>query len=574
MRQGTKKEECREELKVKPKNPIPGVVYHPEDVAARYRAMGVLTDETLGQVLHEAAVRHADRVAVIGPPDTRWTYRELDALSDRFGAGLLGLGLKPLDPVIFQLGNVPEFFIALYGCFKAGIIPVCTLPAHRQEEIGFIARLVSAKGHIVQGDLKFDLVGFGRKMAAQVEGMDRLIVARGQPGPDLHSIGSLIEPIPATEARARIEALDIDPWNVAIYQLSGGTTGLPKVIPRFHSEYACNVRSWAETSQLDENTVAMWPLPAIHNAAMVAFNTPAHFVGGRAIVTQDHDPENFLGNIEREGVTLTGAALPVMVRCIDAGIIDRYDLSSVDCFITLGETPTVNREFKVPGHHIFGMAEGLCMRTFPDDPLGVRKTCIGRPVNPHDEVKLVKIGTEEPVELGEVGEFLARGPYTIRGYFNAPEHNAKTFTADGHYRTGDLMKAKVIDGVTYYAFEGRAKDNIDRGAEKISAEEVERYVLRHPDIRECMVIGMPDREMGERICAYVIAEEGRTAPTVKALSDFIVEQGCARFKSPERIEVVDNFPVTKVGKTSKGLLRDDIKRKLEAEQAAARRAAN
>jgi 2,3-dihydroxybenzoate-AMP ligase len=558
----------------KPKKPIAGVVYHPAEEVARYRALGVLTDETLGQVLHEAALRHADKVAVVGQPDTRRTYRELDEKSDRFGAALLDLGLKPLDPVMFQIGNVPEFFVALYGCFKAGLIPVCTLPAHREEEIGYIARLVGAKAHIVQGDLKFDLVGFGRKMAGQIDGMDHLIVARGQPGPDLHSIDALIARVSGKEARARLEALDIDPYNVAIYQLSGGTTGLPKVIPRFNSEYICNVRSWAEFSGLSEKTVSFWPLPAIHNAAMVAFNTPAHFLGGRAVVTQDHDPETFLGTIKRERVTMTGAALPVMVRCMDAGVIGNYDLSSIECFISLGETPTVNREFNVPGYHIFGMAEGLCMRTVANDPEDVQLRCIGRPVNPHDEVKLVKLGTEEPVAIGETGEFLARGPYTIRGYFKAEEHNAKTFTADGHYRTGDLMKANVIDGVTYYSFEGRAKDNIDRGAEKISAEEVERYVLRHPDVRECMVIGMPDRMMGERVCAYVILEDGKTAPSLKELADFIADQGLARFKSPERIEVVDNFPVTKVGKTSKGLLRDDIKRKLEAEKTATQRASN
>src|SRR5574338_90808 len=341
----------------KPRQPIEGVTYHPADVVARYRAEGVLRDETLGQVLHQAALRHADRLAVVGPADgTRWTYRELDEKSDRFGAALLDLGLKPLDPVMFQIGNVPEFFVALYGCFKAGLIPVCTLPAHREEEIGYIARLVGAKAHIVQGDMKFDLVAFARKMAAQVDGMKHLIVARGQGGPDLHALDALIARVPAKEARARLEALDVDPWNVGIYQLSGGTTGLPKVIPRFHSEYLCNIRSWAEFSGLSEKTVALWPLPAIHNAAIIAFNTPAHIVGGAAVVMQEHDPENFLGTIQRERVTLAGAALPVMVRCIDAGIIGNYDLSSIDCFITLGETPTVRREFKIPGYHIFGMA--------------------------------------------------------------------------------------------------------------------------------------------------------------------------------------------------------------------------
>lgn len=550
-----------------PRDPIPGVVYHPEDVIARYRADGLLQDETLGQALHEAAVRFAFNVAVTAP-GVQWTYRDLDERSDRFGAALLGLGLRPLDRVMFQIGNVPEILVALYGCFKAGLIPVCTLPAHREEEIGYIADFVSAKAHVVQADMKFDLVAFGRKMAAAVGSLEHLIAVRGGGGPGVLTMDALVDGIAPDAARAAIEALDIDPFNVGIYQLSGGTTGLPKVIPRFHSEYLCNVRYWAAVSEQDETTVSYWPLPAIHNAAMVAFNTPVHLTGGRVVLQQDHDPHSFLGTIERERVTFTGAALPIMVRCIDEGIVGDYDLSSVTCFITLGETPLVEREFKVPAYHIFGMAEGMCMRTLPTDPPEIREMGIGRPVCPADEVKLVKIGTEDPVAPGEIGEFLARGPYTIRGYLDVPDHNAKTFTSDGRYRTGDLMRAHVIDGVTYYSFEGRAKDNIDRAAEKISAEEVERYVLRHPAIRECMVIGMPDRLMGERVCAYVIAEDGSTAPTVPELGAFLEEQGLAKFKWPERIEAVDNFPVTKVGKTSKALLREDIRRKLDAEGAA------
>ncbi len=550
---------------MKAKHPIPGVVYHPENVVERYRREGVLKDENLGQVLAEAAASHPDNIAVVGS-SVRWTYRELGELSDRFGAALLALGLKPLDPVVFQVGNIPEIFPALYGCFRAGLLPVCTLASHREQEIGFIADLVSAKAHIVQADLKFDLVAFGKKMGDAVGSLEHLIAVRSADAGGQLTLDGLVANMPLEKARESLSDIEVDPYNVAIYQLSGGTTGLPKVIPRFHSEYVCNIQSWADASEINSDTISYWPLPAIHNAAIVCFHTPVHFRGGTVVVDQDHDPKTFLGTIEREKVTFTGAATPVIVRCVDSGLIDRYDLSSVRCFLSMREAALIDEDFGVPGHHIFGMAEGLCMRTVPGAPETIRHQCIGRPVNTFDEVRVIKPGTDEDAEPGEVGEFLARGPYTIRGYFSAPDHNAKTFTEEGYYRTGDLLKVHEVDGIKYYSFEGRAKDNIDRGAEKISAEEVERYVVMHPSVFDCLVIGMPDRVMGERVCAYVILEEGCEPPTVPELAAFLVDQGIAKFKCPERIEIVENFPATQVGKTSKGILREDIARKLEAER--------
>jgi len=547
------------------REPIEGVVYPPAEAVERYKRAGVLGEVTLGEALHQAARRHADRLALVSPT-RRMTYRELDETTDKVAAAFLRLGLRPLDRVMLQIGNTAEFFLVAYGCFKAGIVPVCTLAAHRESEIGFLAPFTAARAHIVQGNLaKFDLAAFALELKPK-SGVEWIVSAGGGARPGVLSLEQLVANEDAAQARRTIEALRLDPWNIGIFQLSGGTTGLPKVIPRFHNDYLYNMQAVAAWVGIDSSTVVYWPLPAVHNAGMIAFNTPAHLAGGTVCVQEEVDAESFLSLVERERVTYTGGALPIIVRAVEALRARKCDLSSIRQFISMESTPSVERELGVPGNHIFGMAEGLCMFTRAGDPAAVRAGMIGQPVSPFDEVRLVRPGTDEIAAEGEDGEFCCRGPYTLHGYYKAPEHNAKAFTRDGLYRSGDLMRATRIDGKLYYKFVGRLKDNIDRGAEKISAEEIETFVGRHAAVESVAAIGMPDPTYGERVCVYLILKPGHKAPTVAELGAFLGTQGLAKFKSPERIEVVDNFPVTKVGKVSKGLLRSDIAAKLEREK--------
>ncbi len=329
------------------REPLPGVVYPPADKVARYKAAGVLGDTTLGQALHEAALRHADRIALVGG-SRRWTYRELDEITDKVAAALLKLGLKPLDRVIMQIGNVPEFFFAAYGCFKAGLVPVCTLAAHRESEIGFLAPFTDARAHFVQGNLaKFDLCAFAVEMQPQ-SGVAHIIATGGAKRPGVHSLEALIAGIDAKEARRAIEALKIDPWNVAIFQLSGGTTGLPKVIPRFHNDYLYNSVAVADWVGVTKDTVVYWPLPAVHNAGMVGFNLPTHLRGGTVCVTEEVDADTFLSTIARERVTYTGGALPIVVRSIERQRSNPYDLSSITSFISLDSSPIIDPELGLP----------------------------------------------------------------------------------------------------------------------------------------------------------------------------------------------------------------------------------
>src|SRR5258705_12876296 len=135
-----------------------------------------------------------------------------------------------------------------------------------------------------------------------------------------------------------------------------------------------------------------------------------------------------------------------------------------------------------------------------------------------------------------MGELCFRGPSSLRGFFNAPEANSNAFTSDGFYRTGDMMTAHLIEGETYYAFEGRLRDNINRGGEKIGCEEVEAFVSMHPAVADAKLVPMPDAFYGERGCIFIVPRPACEAPSVKALADFLLAQGLAQFKCPERVE--------------------------------------
>jgi non-ribosomal peptide synthetase component E (peptide arylation enzyme) len=215
------------------------------------------------------------------------------------------------------------------------------------------------------------------------------------------------------------------------------------------------------------------------------------------------------------------------------------------------------------------MTEGMVFAAAPTTSRQIRHQTVGYPVSPGDEVRLLVPGQETEVRFGEIGELCFRGPNTVTGYFKDPETTAASFTSDGFFRSGDLMKAHRIDGHVCYSFEGRIKDNINRGGEKIGAEEIEELVVRHPDVADVRVVAMPDRLFGERACAYVIPLSGRPAPSVASLGEFLLGLGIAKYKLPERVEVIDAFPLTKVGKVDKAALRAMIAEKIAEESSRA-----
>ena len=287
---------------------------------------------------------------------------------------------------------------------------------------------------------------------------------------------------------------------------------------------------------------------------------------GDVVLAPNPSPDTAFSLIETERVTITAVVPPIALQWLDAvehGSQSHRDLSSLRVLQVGGAkfAPEAARRVRpVLGctlQQVFGMAEGLVNYTRLDDPDDIITTTQGRPISPDDEIRIVD-DADRPVPDGEVGHLLTRGPYTIRGYYRADEHNATAFTADGFYRTGDLVRRTPTG---HLVVEGRAKDQINRGGEKVSAEEVENHILAHPAVHDAAVVGMSDPYLGERVCAYVIA---RTEPPSRSeLLRFLRERGLASYKIPDRVEFVDRFPVTGVGKISRSELRRELARRLD-----------
>ncbi|MFY4256680.1 AMP-binding protein [Achromobacter xylosoxidans] len=550
------------------RNPIEGVIYHPEDRARRYFASGAWERRSVGDALRATARRCPARTALI-TDEGSLSFQELDERSERLGAALLRLGLAPGDRAIFQMGTTPETAVALLACYKAGIVPVCTLPQHRELEIGQLARQTRARGYFVQADFgSFDLTAFAAAMLAASDSLAHLVVARGAAGKHA-GLQSLIDSMPLDQARSVLQRQGPGCEDVLSFQLSGGTTGMPKIIPRFHAEYLGHSLACARRYGMEESERIIWSLPLLHNAAQVYVLIPVIAMGVSAVLMPRVDVPRMLTLIEQHRVTRAMSIGPIAPQIMAYDRLADHDLGSLRLFITMSAAERLEAHLRVPCSNLFGITEGLLLGSPADAPAPARHHTQGWSGCADDEIRLLQPGTEEPVAPGEMGELCFRGPATLPGFFDAPEANAAAFTSDGFYRSGDMMTARVIDGRTCYTFEGRLRDNINRGGEKIGCEEVEAQVGAHPAIAEAKLVAMPDPYYGEKGCVFVILRPGHAAPTVRELADFLTGRGLAKYKCPERIERIEAFPVTKVGKLDKAALRRTVADLLNQEAAQA-----
>jgi 2,3-dihydroxybenzoate-AMP ligase len=282
-------------------------------------------------------------------------------------------------------------------------------------------------------------------------------------------------------------------------------------------------------------------------------------------------PGDLFRLIEEHGVTHLKVVPALLIRLINDPDIAKYDLSSLRVIQSGGQR--MQPEVRIRTKHLipsvtvqenFGMSEGMLFFVKLDDPEDVRLETCGRPLSPDDEVRLVDDEGKE-VPPGEVGELTCRGPYTLRGYFGVPEYNARQFTSDGFYRSGDLMRLHPSGN---YVVEGRKKDLINRGGEKISAEEIENLILSHPAVQNIACVAMPDPDLGEKTCACVILRPGRSL-ALEELTRFLSEKEIAKFKLPERLEILPEFPLSTFGKVSKKALVEMVTKKLNQERARA-----
>ena len=548
------------------RRPIQGVTYPPAQRAVESLANGSWIASTVGDALRSTARRVPDRTAFIS--DERLiTFGELDDTTERLAAALLALGLNPGDRAIFQLGTAIETAVVLLACYKAGVVPVCSLPQHREVEIGQLTQQSGARAYFVQADFSaFDLIAFASSMVERHPSLQHLVVVRGVASglPDLES---LIAGMSLDAARMRLAGLPVGYEDVLSFQLSGGTTGVPKIIPRFHAEYLGHSAGWMRRYGITESSRVIWSLPLLHNAGQLYALIPAIAAGVTTVLMPKVDIKRMLELIEQHRVTHALSIGPIAPQLLAYTDIARHDLSSLKLFATMSRADSLEAHIKVPCSNLFGITEGLLLGSPASASAFARHHTQGASGCRTDEIRLLVPETEQAARPGEMGEMCFRGPSSLTGFFDAPEANAKAFTSDGFYRTGDMMTAHVIDGLTCYAFEGRLRDNINRGGEKIGCEEVEGFVSQHPAIADAKLVAMPDPFYGEKGCVFVIVRPGMMAPDVKSLAGFLAGIGLAKYKCPERVEIIESYPLTKVGKLDKPALKKMITEKLVAEAA-------
>jgi 2,3-dihydroxybenzoate-AMP ligase len=538
-----------------------GTVPWPPEVAARYRAAGYWEDRTLGSLLRETADRVPDKTAVVDG-STRLSYAELGDRADAGAERLRALGLQPDDRLLIQLPNAWQFVALTMACFRAGIIPVMALPAHRRYELTHLASVSECRGIVVPDELRgFDHQGLAFELAAEVADLEYVVVL-GHGRDDAHDLDALLEP-PAnpTASRQQVQAWEPDPDSPACFLISGGTTGLPKLITRTHNDYALNLRATARTAALGPDDVYLGTLPSSHNFPLACPGILGTLlVGGSVVMLPSPEPVRAFATVAAEGVTIAAAVPAVAQRWVEhqqhtAGT----ELTSLRVLQVGGSRlpdEYARRIGPVLGctlQQVFGMAEGLINTTRLDDPEEVICSTQGRPVHEADEIRVLD-ADDLDVPDGTPGAIYTRGPYTPVGYYNAPEHNAQSFLEGGWYGSGDVVVRRPDGNLIVH---GRNKDMINRGGEKISAEEIESLVYTVGGVEMNAAVAMPDALLGERLCLYLVPQPG-VEFTLDDLRERLTSIGIAAYKLPERLELVPELPMTKVGKIDKRALRHDV----------------
>jgi 2,3-dihydroxybenzoate-AMP ligase len=527
---------------------LPGVVAFPPQFASRYRAKGYWQDKPLREEFAAVFDRHRDRVALVDG-ERAYTYGDIDSLTDNLALNLLELGLKPLDRVVPTLPNIAEFVLLYFALQKIGAIPIAALVSHRFAEINQFVQLSGARACVYperQGDFAFEPVI--RRVQAENPQLEHCLSA-----PALEHLIHRKAKLPI----AALETIHIDPTDPCIFQLSGGTTGIPKLIPRTHNDYAYNSKTAAPVCGVNADSVLLLGLPIAHNLPLACPGIQGYFFqGGKVVLSPTTRPERMFELIEKHRVTHIKVVPALLIRMINDPAISRFDLSSLKIIQSGGQRmqPEVRLKTKelIPSAFVqenFGMSEGMLFFVRLDDPEEVKLETCGRPICEDDEVKLVDDDGRE-VPDGEVGELTCRGPYTLRGYYGVPEYNARQFSPDGFYRSGDLMRKHPSGN---YVVEGRKKDLINRGGEKISCEEIENLILMHPAVQNVACVPVPDPDLGEKMCACLVLKPGQHVD-LSSLVSFLKDKEIAKFKLPERVLVCEDFPVSTFGKVSKKTL--------------------
>ena len=521
----------------------------PLDLIEIYRRKGYWIDRPLSDILENQAQTQPNGIAIICG-NRQLTYAHLNTLSNNFAAQLALKGIQPGDTALVQLPNVAEFYVVFFALIKMGVVPVNALYSHKRMEMQAYAQqlqprlLIADKRHALFVD-----ENFSTQLLAAHPQLNTVLLLQTD------DFSEYLKPCDFSHLPGG-ELSPSNPEDVVFFQLSGGSTGTPKLIPRTHNDYYYSIRRSAEICQLGEATRFLCVLPVAHNFPLSSPGALGVFYkGGTVVLAPNPEPLVCFDLIEKHKVTMTALVPSAVSMWLNSDGQERQKLKSLKLLQVGGANFAEALARRVPTElgcqlqQVFGMAEGLVNYTRLDDAAEIHFTCQGRPMCPDDEIKILD-NFHQQVKPGDVGQLVARGPYTIRGYYKADAHNSKVFDSEGFYATGDLVE-QTPEGNLRVA--GRIKDQINRGGEKIAAEEIETLLLQHPAVQQVALVARPDPALGEKSCAFIVFK--KTGVRAVALRKFLRERGIADFKIPDHFEILEQLPLTAVGKPDKNSLR-------------------
>ncbi|SPL70887.1 (2,3-dihydroxybenzoyl)adenylate synthase BasE [Acinetobacter stercoris] len=522
----------------------------PEERAKLYRSKGYWIDQPLTRILTTSTKSYPDSPAIICG-ERIFSYAELDRLSSNLASRLAEKGLGQGDTALVQLPNVAEFYMVFFALLKAGIAPLNALYSHRQYELNaFIKQiqpklLIASRQHEVFSNDVFI-------HALDESGLNPEIILMLNHENNELALSEWLE----TPSDTSLNFFPTPADQVAFFQLSGGSTGTPKLIPRTHNDYDYSVRASAAICALTPDTRLLCAIPAPHNFMLSSPGALGVFhVGGCMVMAANPEPSNCFSIIQRHQVNMASLVPSAVIMWLQEAPQYLDQIQSLKLLQVGGASFPESLARQVPVilncqlQQVFGMAEGLVNYTRLDDPDEQIFTTQGRPISPDDEIKIVDESGQEVAE-GEVGMLATRGPYTFCGYYQSPEHNSQVFDQEGFYYSGDLVQ-RTADGNLHVA--GRIKDQINRGGEKIASEEIEELILLHPDVIHTALVAIGDEQFGEKSCAFIVSRS--TELKAITLRRHLMKLGIAQYKLPDQIRLIESLPLTAVGKVDKKQLR-------------------
>ncbi len=529
---------------------------HRAELAEEFRRVGLWNGDRLVDYLERWATETPERIAMGVPGEPGLSYREVLDRSRRFANALLGLGLVKGDVVAIQAPNVPEFLIAYYGVSMMGGV-LCTLHMpYREGELAPLLRFAEAKAIICCPAIdRYDAPAAMQALRRIVPLLRHVIVAFGAAPEGCLGMDALIAG--AGAERPAVEVLAADPCQLCF---TSGTSAAPKGVVRTSETITANARIYSESIRLGREDRVLVAPPFTHVFGLCCVAN-AVFTGASIVLMPLFTPAAFAGAIADGRPTVMFCAPAHVAVTLKARLLDGVDFSALREVIIAGSVcpPETARtlEALLPNGRVgglFGMTEcGLVAQTPLDAGPEVRHHSVGRPTRGIEARLVTADGAVLPT--GAEGELHLRGYSIMAGYHRNEDAMQSAFSADGWFRTGDIA---IIDADNNICITGRVKDLINRGGIKINPTDIENAVNVHPKVMSSAVVAMPDEVFGEKACLFVVPVDGEDV-SLREINAFLADNGIAKMRWPERLEVIAEMPMTPTRKIIKGVLTERAK---------------